>query len=132
VRDLLAGTEPAPGAWVVSFIPTGAVRPTVPFFQVMGPHQWWLGASYCRYDASVRTTIDLPDDIHELVRYLAASRGESLGATIAAVLENVIDTEDRVTHAVRGVQIDPKSGLLSVSGGPLRRAAEVRSLAYDE
>ena len=52
--------------------------------------------------------------------------------TIAAVLENVIDTEDRVTHAVRGVQIDPKSGLLSVSGGPLRRAAEVRSLAYDE
>ena len=63
---------------------------------------------------------------------LAASRGESLGATIAAVLENVIDTEDRVTHAVRGVQIDPKSGLLSVSGGPLRRAAEVRSLAYDE
>jgi plasmid stability protein len=80
----------------------------------------------------VRTTIDLPDDIHELVRYLAASRGESLGATIAAVLENVIDTEDRVTHAVRGVQIDPKSGLLSVSGGPLRRAAEVRSLAYDE
>ncbi|HMS14258.1 MAG: hypothetical protein V9E99_10250 [Microthrixaceae bacterium] len=80
----------------------------------------------------MRTTIDLPDDIHELVRYLAASRGESLGATIAAVLENVIDTEDRVTHAVRGVQIDPKSGLLSVSGGPLRRAAEVRSLAYDE
>ena len=74
----------------MSFIPTGAVRPTVPFFQVMGPHQWWLGASYCRYDASVRTTIDLPDDIHELVRYLAASRGESLGATIAAVLEPLI------------------------------------------
>ena len=103
----------------MSFIPTGAVRPTVPFFHdPMRVRRFW--------------NIDLPDDIHELVRYLAASRGESLGATIAAVLENVIDTEDRVTHAVRGVQIDPKSGLLSVSGGPLRRAAEVRSLAYDE
>lgn len=80
----------------------------------------------------MRTTIDLPDDIHELARYLAASRGESLGATIAAILHEVIDTEDRATSGVRGVQVDPRSGLLSVAGGPIRRSAEVRSLAYDE
>lgn len=80
----------------------------------------------------MRTTIDLPDNIHELARYLAASRGESLGATIAAILEDVIDTEDRATSGVRGVHLDPRSGLLSVAGGPLRRSAEVRSLAYDE
>lgn len=80
----------------------------------------------------MRTTIDLPDNIHELARYLAASRGESLGATIAAILEDVIDTEDRATSGVRDVQRDPRSGLLGVAGGPLRRSAEVRSLAYDE
>ncbi len=81
----------------------------------------------------MRTTIDLPDEIHELARYLAASRGgESLGSTIAAILREAIDTEDLATTRERFVEAEPASGLLTVGGGPVRRAGEVRSLAYDE
>jgi plasmid stability protein len=80
----------------------------------------------------MRTTIDLPDEIHELARYLAASWGESLGSTIAAILREAIDTEDLATTRERFVEAEPASGLLTVGGGPVRRAGEVRSLAYDE
>jgi len=80
----------------------------------------------------MRTTIDLPDEIHELARYLAASRGETLGSTIAAILAAAVDTEDHGATAGRSLQRDPDSGLLTVAGGPTRRSGEVRSLAYDE
>ena len=60
----------------------------------------------------MRTTIDLPDEIHELARYLAASRGESLGSTIAAILREAIDTEDLATTRERFVEAEPASGLL--------------------
>ena len=80
----------------------------------------------------MRTTIYLPDKIHELVRYLAASRGETLGTTIAAILEETIDTEHHASSGARRVQLDSRSGLLSVAGGPIRQSADVRTMAYDE
>lgn len=35
------------------------------------------------YDADVRTTVDLPPNVHERVRRLAAERGDSMSAVLA-------------------------------------------------
>ena len=78
---------------------------------------------------TMRTTVDIPDDIHELLRYLAASRGQSMSATVTAIVEQAVTTVD--DDARRHVERERASGLLVATGGPTRSAAEVARLAAD-
>jgi predicted transcriptional regulator len=77
---------------------------------------------------SVRTTVDLPPALHRRAQALAASRRQSLSATVADL-------------AVRGlaalgepveVGTDPVSGLPVISLGRMVRAIEVADALDDE
>ena len=77
----------------------------------------------------MRTTIDLPDDVHELLKYLANARGESMGATVASVVRAAGQGDPPPTQRI---ERDPETGLLLLVGGTPRSDEEVRRLAYDE
>lgn len=47
-----------------------------------------------RYDAPVRTTIDLPADLHQLTTALARSRNQTLSQTVAEVLRRSLLSDD--------------------------------------
>lgn len=78
----------------------------------------------------MRTTVDLPDDIHDLIKYLAASRDESVSATICEIVREAATTlpDERERRVTR----DPKTQLLVATGGPVRSAADVAQLLNDE
>lgn len=60
----------------------------------------------------MRTTVDLPDDIHRLVLALARSRSQTLSQAIADVLRLTL-IPDRAT----GIERDPGTGLPTVRLG---------------
>ncbi|MEZ5372233.1 MAG: hypothetical protein R2704_05775 [Microthrixaceae bacterium] len=77
----------------------------------------------------MRTTIELPDDVHLLLKDIAASRDESMGRTITAILRAVRDGD---VVPGRRIERDQRTGRLVAVGGPQRSMEEVRQLAYDE
>jgi hypothetical protein len=58
------------------------------------------------YDAVMRTTVDLPDDLHRLTTELARANGETLSQTIARILRRQLFG---VTPS--DVQVDAETGL---------------------
>lgn len=71
----------------------------------------------------VRTTIDLPPDVHEAARALAHERHQSLSATVVDLLRRALGDEGRVEVAV-----DEGTGLPVVRVGRIVTAADVRAL----
>jgi hypothetical protein len=47
-----------------------------------------------RYDAAVRTTIDLPPDLHRLTTAIARSRKQTLSQTIGDILRRSLLSDD--------------------------------------
>jgi hypothetical protein len=65
------------------------------------------------HDAFMRTTIDLPDDLHQIALSLARHSGRSLSQTVAALLRQALDQpRARVGEADRpAYEISPVTGL---------------------
>lgn len=77
----------------------------------------------------MQTTIDLPDDAFELLKYYSASREETMGETVAYFVRAIRDGK---FPSDRQITSDDETGLLLATGGPSRTAEEVRRLAFDE
>lgn len=71
----------------------------------------------------MRTTIDLPEDIHELARRVARDRGVSLGEAIAALVRQNLGRADGLR-----VGRSDRTGLPTVSVGRPVTSEDVRSL----
>jgi hypothetical protein len=74
----------------------------------------------------VRTTIDLPDDLHKQARAIARDTHRTLS-------ETVVDLMRRGLGAGRstGLSTDPRTGLPLVSVGTIVTSEDVRSLDDD-
>jgi hypothetical protein len=81
-----------------------------------------------RHDDGVRTTIDLPDDIHGLATAIARDAGTSLSETVTRLLRAALATPGPVR-----VSTDERTGLRVISlGGGVVTSEDVRSLDDDE
>lgn len=73
----------------------------------------------------MRTTVTLPDDLHEQTTALARDIGKSFSETVALLLRRSLDRTAR--PEVR----EDASGLLVSTGGPAVTAEDVRALDDD-
>ena len=71
----------------------------------------------------MRTTIDLPEDLHRLLLSVAHDRRETLSQTAGSLLRRALMPEGNVT-----VQREPRTGLPVVSLGRVVTREDVRSL----
>lgn len=58
------------------------------------------------YDASMRTTVDLDDDLLEAAKEMAAAKGTTAGRVISDLMRQVLDARPVVTHR-NGVPLLP-------------------------
>jgi Arc/MetJ family transcription regulator len=75
------------------------------------------------YDGSMRTTIDLPDDLHRMTKAIARDQGQTLSETVASLLRRALG-EGQVPQLQRA----SASGLPSVRLGVPITSEDVRSL----
>jgi hypothetical protein len=78
------------------------------------------------YDARVRTTVDLPDDLHQRAKAFARDRGLTFSASIALLLRRGFG-ESASGSDVQVVD-DPATGLPTVRFGGTVTSDDVRAL----
>ena len=76
-----------------------------------------------RYDAVVRTTVDLPRDLHRIATSLARDEGISLSETVARLLRRALGTPGAAEVATSGL-----TGLDVVRLGRTITTDDVRTL----
>ncbi len=79
-----------------------------------------------RYAVTMRTTVDLPDDVHRRAVALARDSGRSLSATLAALVEEALTTDP-----AGGIEVDEATGLPLVRHGRIVTSSDVAD-ALDE
>lgn len=75
----------------------------------------------------MRTTIDLPDDLHSLTTAIARDAGTSLSETVARLLRASLQTPGPVR-----LSVSPLTGLTVFSTGRTVTSEDVRSLEDEE
>jgi hypothetical protein len=80
------------------------------------------------YDAMMRTTVDLPDDLHRAARSLAHDRGQSLSQTISELVRRALSPNSGDER----VSVDPATGLPLVRLGIPVTTEMARRAADDE
>jgi hypothetical protein len=79
----------------------------------------------------MRTTIDLPDDLHRIVTSLARHTGRSLGQTVAELLRRGLAAQEpagRVAEAPAVYRLHPDTGLPVVASKQPITEDDVRAL----
>lgn len=76
----------------------------------------------------MRTTIDLPDDLHQAATLIARDRHQTLSRTVASLLRSALVAERH--HAT--IDIDPDSGLPTLRVGRRITAADVAAVNEDD
>ncbi|MGC2191320.1 MAG: hypothetical protein WA751_03190 [Candidatus Dormiibacterota bacterium] len=76
----------------------------------------------------MRTTIDIPEELHRAVRSLAQDKGQSLSQTISDFLREGLSPSSGTV----GVSIDPITGFPSVHLGRPITTEMVRAAADDQ
>lgn len=71
----------------------------------------------------MRTTIDLPEDLHRVLTAVAHDQGRTLSQAVSAMLRQTLMPEDPMR-----VDIDPRTGLPVVTLGRVVTQEDVRSL----
>jgi Arc/MetJ family transcription regulator len=76
---------------------------------------------------SMRTTIDLPEDLHRIATAIARDTGSTLSEAVALLMRRAIEPSDAY------LSISPRTGLkvLHLGGGPIT-SEDVRALDDDE
>lgn len=80
------------------------------------------------YDERVRTTIDLPDDLHRIAVSLARDTGQTLSQTVAALLRQALH---RPEQAERYTDARTDFPVIRLGGTPIT-IEDVRALDDDE
>jgi predicted transcriptional regulator len=75
----------------------------------------------------VRTTIDLPDDLHKQALAIARDTQRTLSETVADLIRRGLGA-----GSATAISIDPKTGLPQVSVGTVVTSEDVRSLEDEE
>jgi predicted transcriptional regulator len=75
----------------------------------------------------VRTTIDLPDDLHQQAQAIARDTRRSLSETVADLMRRGLRAGSPNT-----LSVDPRTGLPLVSVGTVVTSEDVRSLEDEE
>jgi hypothetical protein len=75
----------------------------------------------------VRTTIDLPDDLHKQALAIARDTHRTLSETVADLIRRGLGA-----GSTAAISIDPRTGLPLVSVGTVVTSADVRSLEDEE
>jgi predicted transcriptional regulator len=76
---------------------------------------------------SVRTTIDLPDDLHKQALAIARDTHRTLSETVADLIRRGLGAA-----STDAISIDPRTGMPLVSVGTVVTPEEVRSLEDEE
>lgn len=63
------------------------------------------------HDVVMRTTIDLPDDLHQIATSLARDTGRSLSQTVEMLLRRGLEPHSRVAEAAAPYRVDRATGL---------------------
>lgn len=74
----------------------------------------------------MRTTLELPDDLHRIATQVARSSGQSLSRTVAILLRSALHEDDD-----ERLSTDPKTGLRVFTAGRRIDESDVRSLDDD-
>jgi predicted transcriptional regulator len=74
----------------------------------------------------MRTTIDLPDDLHRAVTLIARDRHQTLSRTVESLIRSALARNDHTT-----IEIDPESGLPTVRVGQPITAEDVAAIEED-
>jgi hypothetical protein len=74
----------------------------------------------------MRTTLDLPEDVHRAVVALARDRAQPMGVVVAELVREALGTSDE-----RRVDVDLETGLPLVRVGRPVTAEDVRTLDDD-
>jgi len=82
----------------------------------------------CRYDAAMRTTVDLPPALHRRALELATARGQSLSATLAELAARGLSQLDEPVV----VHTDAVSGFPVISIGRRITADDVAATLDEE
>src|SRR5262245_7104730 len=90
------------------------------------------GSASTHHDAvtiklGVRTTIDLPDDLHEQALAIARDTHRTLSETVADLMRRGLGAGSTAT-----ISLDPRPGLPLVSVGTVVTSEDVRSLEDEE
>lgn len=78
-------------------------------------------------ESGVRTTIDLPDDLHKQALAIARDTHRTLSATVADLMRRGLGIASAVA-----ISTDPRTGLPLVSVGRIVTSEDVRSLEDEE
>ena len=78
-------------------------------------------------ELGVRTTIDLPDDLHKQALAIARDTHRTLSETVANLIRRGLGAGSTVT-----ISRDPRTGLPLVSVGTVVTSEDVRSLEDEE
>lgn len=83
------------------------------------------------HDATMRTTIDLPEDLHRIATALARHTGRSLGQTVAELMRRGLDAPAgvrRVGEEVPAYALHPATGLPVVGSSRPLTDDDIRAL----
>lgn len=75
----------------------------------------------------MRTTIDLPDDLHRAATLIARDRRQSLSRTVASLLRSALTAE----QPNRSVEVDEETGLPTLHVGKQIAAEDVATAVDD-
>ncbi len=79
----------------------------------------------------MRTTVDLPEDLHRLVRSLARDTSRSLSEVVVELMRRGVGSGDDTGGAAGGIARSKRSGLPVVHLGRVVTSEDVRSLEDD-
>jgi hypothetical protein len=77
--------------------------------------------------SGMRTTIDLPDDLHKQALAIARDTHQTLSQTVAELLRRALTTASAIATST-----DPRTGLPLVTVGRVVTSEDVRSLEDEE
>lgn len=80
------------------------------------------------YDVVVRTTVDLPEDLHQLAASIARDTGRSLSETVAELMRRGLGQEGTTAELSRS----DRTGLPVIRLGTVITTEDVRALEDDE
>lgn len=77
--------------------------------------------------STVRTTVDLPDDLHQQAKSIARDTGVSFSDTVVMLMRRALGHDSAVS-----ISVDGENGLPQVNVGRPITSEDVRSLDDDE
>jgi hypothetical protein len=78
----------------------------------------------------MRTTIDLPEDLHEVAKSLARDRSQTMSETVADLMRRGLGAGE--PEPSYRIQRDPRTGFPFIDIGTTITTEDVRSLEDDE